>query len=145
MKKIETQIDINASLASVWNIFSDFERYGEWNPFLIEVKGSLVEGSVVKIMARFSDGSLKVAEPTVEQVVLGESACFVAKKSFLFTGKHYFVFEKISNGHTRFIHGEYFSGLLPLLFWNKIERSLTASFVEMNRALKEYVEKTVKI
>lgn len=141
MKIIETQIDIKASIADVWNLFADFEGYSKWNPFLIEAKGSLVEGSVMKITARFANGNVRTATPVVDKVVLGKSACFIAKKSFLFTGRHYFIFEPISIGHTRFIHGEYFSGLLPLLFWNKIERSLTVSFIEMNKALKLQAEK----
>lgn len=141
MKEISTQIDIEAPLAEVWNLFSNFEKYGDWNPFLLEVKGNLVEGNIIKIKARFNDGSVRDAEPKVEKVVLGKSACFVAKKGVLFTGKHYFIFEELSGTSTRFVHGETFYGLLPLLFWRKIERSLTASFIEMNNALKREAEK----
>lgn len=142
MKEIKTQIDIEAPLTEVWNLFSNFEKYGDWNPFLLEVKGNLIEGSVIKIKARFNDGNVRNAEPKVEKVVLGRSACFVAKKGVLFTGRHYFIFEELSNASTRFIHGEIFYGLLPLLFWHKMERSLTASFIEMNNALKREAEKT---
>lgn len=141
MKEIRTKIDIEAPLTEVWSLFSNFEKYGDWNPFLLEVKGSLIEGRVIKIKARFNDGSLRDAEPKVDKVVLGESACFVAKKGILFTGRHYFIFEELSGTSTRFIHGETFYGLLPLLFWHKMERSLTASFIGMNKALKREAEK----
>lgn len=142
MKEIKTQIDIEAPLTEVWSLFSNFEKYGDWNPFLLEVKGNFIEGSVIKIKARFNDGNVRNAEPKVEKVVLGRSACFVAKKGVLFTGRHYFIFEELSNASTRFIHGEIFYGLLPLLFWHRMERSLTASFIEMNNALKREAEKT---
>lgn len=82
MKEIRTKIDIEAPLTEVWSLFSNCEKYGDWNPFLLEVKGSLIEVSVIKIKARFNDGSLRDAEPKVDKVVLGESACFVAKKGF---------------------------------------------------------------
>lgn len=142
MKKIETQIDIETPLVEVWNLFSDFEKYNEWNPFLIEVKGSLIEGSIIKISARFNDGNIRMAEPKVEKVIFGKEVYFLAKKRFLFTGRHYFIFEAISNTRTRFIHGECFSGLLPLLLWHKIEPSFTVSFGEMNQALKARAENT---
>lgn len=136
MKKIETQIDIEATLNDLWDIFSDFKHYSEWNPFLIDVRGVLVEGSSVKIKARFSSGKIRGAEPKVEKLVWGKEVCFLARKGLLFTGRHYFIFEQISPVKTRLTHGEFFSGLLPFILWHKMEPTIRASFIEMNHALK---------
>jgi uncharacterized membrane protein len=72
MKKIETHIQIEAPLDSVWGIFSDFEKYNEWNPFLIEVHGALNEGESLKIKVVLSNGKAKFAEPKVERVIYGK-------------------------------------------------------------------------
>lgn len=143
MKKITTQIHINAPLEKVWNIFSDVKKYGEWNPFLIEVQGDMNEGKFLKIKVALSNGKIRIAEPKVDKLIYGREICFLAKKSFLFTGKHYFIFEAVSSGETRVIHGEIFSGILPFLLWHKIEKVFTASFEEMNKALKLRAEKHV--
>ncbi len=141
MKEIKTQIHIEAPLDKVWDIFSDFKKYGEWNPFLAEVLGTLNEGESLKIKVVLSNGKIRIAEPKVEKVIYGKEVCFLAKSGFLFTGKHYFVFEAISATKTRVIHGELFSGILPFLVWHKIEKVFTASFEEMNKALKLIAEK----
>lgn len=141
MKKIETQIKIEAPLEHVWGVFSDFKRYGDWNPFLIEVQGTLNEGEFLKIKVALSNGKVRLAEPKVKKVIHGKEVRFLAKRGFLFTGEHYFIFEEISTVETHVIHGEIFSGVLPFLLWHKIEKVFTASFEEMNKALKLVAEK----
>ncbi len=136
MKKIETHIQIEASLDSVWGIFSDFERYNEWNPFLIEVHGALKEGEFLNIKVVLSNGKAQLVEPKVERVVSGKEVYFLAKSGFLFTGQHYFIFEAISPTATRVTHGEIFSGVIPFFLWHKIKKVFIASFEQMNGALK---------
>ena len=33
-KMVYTEIRINASIDKVWNVFTEFEKYPEWNPFI---------------------------------------------------------------------------------------------------------------
>jgi hypothetical protein len=141
MKKIETQIQIETSVENVWSIFSDFTQYHEWNPFLREVQGALKEGECLKIKVALSNGKVKFAEPKIEKITRGKEIWFLTKKRFLFTGKHYFIFEAISPSKTRVIHGEIFSGILPFFLWHRIKKVFSASFEEMNKALKLRAEK----
>lgn len=143
MSKIETHIDINAPVGKVWGVFSDVDSHKEWNPFLTSIQGVLKEGNKVKIVAKISEGNIKIAEPIVTTLIEEKEAVFVASKRFLFRGEHYFKFESLSPSKTRFIHGEVFSGLLPKLFWNKIQYSFTKAFNKMNEALKAHVESEV--
>lgn len=136
MKKIETKIQINAPLDRVWSIFSNFEQYSAWNPFLVEVQGALIEGKTVKIKVALSNGKTRIANPKVEKLIYGKEVSFLAKSGFLFTGRHYFIFEPISPSETHVIHGEIFSGILPLLLWHRIEKVFSTSFEKMNSALK---------
>lgn len=39
MPTVSTSIEIAAPPAAVWEVFSDFDRYPEWNPFMIKMTG----------------------------------------------------------------------------------------------------------
>lgn len=136
MRKIETKIQINAPLERVWSIFSNFEQYSAWNPFLVEVQGALIEGKTVTIKVALSNGKIRIANPKVEKVIYGKEVTFLAKNGFLFTGQHYFIFEPVSPSETQVTHGEIFSGILPFFLWHRLEDVFTTSFEKMNSALK---------
>lgn len=52
---IERTLEINAPVAVVWEVLTDFPRYGEWNPFVVECQSTLKPGEAfdmrVKLMA----------------------------------------------------------------------------------------------
>lgn len=52
---IERTLEINAPVATVWEVLTDFPRYGEWNPFVVECRSTLEPGAAmdmrVKLMA----------------------------------------------------------------------------------------------
>jgi hypothetical protein len=52
MKEIYTKIHINASPSIVWNILTDFDNYGEWNPFIKEISGVQQVGSELQIFIK---------------------------------------------------------------------------------------------
>ena len=39
MPSISTKVRIHASPRRVWDVLMDFEKYPEWNPFVIEISG----------------------------------------------------------------------------------------------------------
>ena len=44
MKRLHTEIQVEANPAEVWAVLTDFEHYPDWNPFLVEVTGVPEEG-----------------------------------------------------------------------------------------------------
>jgi uncharacterized protein YndB with AHSA1/START domain len=56
MFTIEKNFEINAPAEVVWEVITDFSKYGEWNPFIREAKVDLRPGGTidmqVKLMAR---------------------------------------------------------------------------------------------
>ena len=42
--KISTSIQIPATPETIWNILTDFESYGDWNPFITSIKGNPAKG-----------------------------------------------------------------------------------------------------
>ena len=49
MPRFDSRIRIRASAARVWDVLSDFGRYGEWNPLFPSAEGSLADGSPVRL------------------------------------------------------------------------------------------------
>lgn len=41
MRKVHTQIDIDAPVTKVWELITDLEGYAEWNPFVVMGKGPI--------------------------------------------------------------------------------------------------------
>ncbi len=44
---IDETIEIDAPAAKVWEVLTDFERYGEWNTFCYEASSTLEPGSTI--------------------------------------------------------------------------------------------------
>ncbi len=142
MKKIETEILIEASPQTVWEVLMDFSRYPEWNPFIRSISGSAKEGEMlqVRIVPPGSRGM------EFKPRVLKQDPCFEFrwKGKFLipglFDGEHYFRLLSVSGHSTRLIHGEVFNGiLLPLLKYSL--QKTEQGFQMMNLALKMRIEK----
>ncbi len=52
MQEIYTEIRINASPSIVWDIITDFDNYGKWNPFIKEISGIPKEGSEIHVFIK---------------------------------------------------------------------------------------------
>ncbi|MFI6041357.1 SRPBCC family protein [Nocardia sp. NPDC051321] len=47
---IDATVDIDAPADLVWQVLTDFPRYGEWNPFVSECSSSLVPGEPIDML-----------------------------------------------------------------------------------------------
>ncbi|MCZ1008983.1 SRPBCC family protein [Streptomyces lydicus] len=43
----ETAVGIEAPSDKVWDVIVDFDRYGEWNPFILEARGKAAAGQTL--------------------------------------------------------------------------------------------------
>jgi len=50
----ECKIQIDAPPEYVWKVLVDFERYGEWNPFLTKVEGKAEIGAEIALYVKLS-------------------------------------------------------------------------------------------
>lgn len=141
MKTLETEIIINASAEKVWNILTDFEKFPEWNPFILSIEGKPEVGTPVKAVLKNGNGT-SVFKPKV--LVVEKNKAFEWLGSLpipgIFNGQHHFRIEKISDQQVKFVHGEQFSGLLAGLIMNKIGEGTRKGFIKMNEALKKRAE-----
>lgn len=55
-------VTIEAPVATVWQVLTDFDRYGEWNPFTAHVKAELTVGARVDMRVTMGAFRLKQTE-----------------------------------------------------------------------------------
>jgi len=125
----------------VWAILTDFAHMPSWNPFIRSVSREATNGARPSILVsppgkramRFTPIVLSV-RPNRE--LRWQGRLFVKK---LFDGERYFLLEPRNERATRFVQGEYFSGLLvgPL---SGVLPATRMGFEAMNVALKQLAE-----
>ncbi len=143
MKEIKTELEIAAVPEKVWDVLVDFERYGEWNPFIVEIRATLRPGAPVDFVGRLAGRKVPIAARMVEAEKprtfwwRGPRSAALGK---LFTGEHYFEMHPVGADRTRFVHGERFRGWLIPALAGLLDRRLVPAYDAMNRALKRRVE-----
>jgi len=142
MCEIKTEIIINASQQTAWEVLTNFNAYRSWSTFIDNVSGEAKEGGQVKVTITpigqksmdFSS-TLLVVKPHNEL-----RWCGVLLHPWLFRGEHYFILQQ-EEDKTRFIHGEKFTGILPpILKLFKFIENTKQGFEAFNLAFKKRVE-----
>lgn len=142
MKEIRTEIIIKSNVGKVWDFFTDFSHYSEWNPFIYSISGNVSVNHNIKIRLTPPDAKPITFKPKV--------ITFIPKKELrwfghfivpgLFDGEHIFEFIENKDGTTTFIQREIFSGILVPLFKNMLDNNTKRGFELMNNKLKEKCE-----
>ena len=136
MQELRTEIEIDATPERVWQVLTDFERYPEWNPFMVSVEGVAREGERLKS---------RIGSMTFRPVVLAVDAPRELRwrgrllLPGVFDGAHRFQIEPLGAERVRFVQSERFEGLLALLM-TLIGKSTRRGFEAMNAALKQRAE-----
>jgi hypothetical protein len=138
VKEIRSEIDIRASAERVWAILTDFQKYGEWNPFINHVSGDPKLGEKIRIGVRTPSGKERSYEPMITRFEVGRELRWLGK-SFLLSGEHVFVLEPRSES-LRLVQSEMFTGLLSSFFGKETENDILGGFRQMNEALKHRAE-----
>jgi len=143
MKKLFSEIKIDASPTEVWNVLTDFKKYPQWNPFIRKIQGDPKEGQKLKVIMHQPDSNMIVSKPTVLKVKPKHELRWLDKWgiSGLFDGEHIFKIQDRGEAGVWFIQEEHFKGLLVPLLSNRLDKKTLPGFNKMNHALKKIVEK----
>jgi hypothetical protein len=141
MREIRTKIDIKASPEEVWNVLMDFDAYPEWNPFVVSIDGSGIEGEKLVAELQLEGKKPMKISPTVQENDAPYRFSWLGSmgSAVVFAGHHQFELEAIDEG-TRFHHYEEFSGALAPIVLRMVQKPTTRGFDKMNRALRSRVE-----
>jgi hypothetical protein len=144
MLQIVTEIEIDATPEKIWAELMGFAFYPDWNPFIRRIKGTPAVGEQLTVRIEPPEGSGMTFRPRV--LVVDESRELRWKGKLLipglFDGEHFFTLQPIHPDRTKFVHGEFFSGLLVPLFTAQLRGPTKRGFELMNAALKAKVEAT---
>ncbi len=140
-QSIRTEIIINASKEKVWEVLTDFDKYSQWNPFIIDIQGKAVAGGRLR-NTMLNGNSKMVFKPQVLRVEEYYYFDWLGNLMFkgLFEGHHRFEIEELSPNQVKLNHGESFSGILSGIILKKIGDDTRQSFIKMNQALKQVAE-----
>jgi hypothetical protein len=140
--EIRTEIEIGGGPSRVWEVLSDFSHYPDWNPFILELQGSVYQGATITYRFEFPPG---IRIWTAAEILRFEqerelrwTAHFLTPMAF--NGEHYFVIMPTSGGGAIFRHGEIFTGLLLPLVQPILRKYGPRIYEALNRALKQRVE-----
>jgi len=144
MKKIETEILINATPEQVWAVLTDFESFPDWNPFIRSIKGKKKVGETLEVDIQPPGGKGMTFRPEVLKFDAGREFRWKGKLLFpgVFDGEHYFILEKKSGNQTLLTHGELFSGFLVGMLGGLLSKTADG-FRSMNEAIKTRCEQLV--
>ena len=140
-KEIREEIIINASAEEVCSVLTDLKSWKDWNPFIINSEGEVVEGRRIINSMKNGDKTY-VFKPKVLTVNENQEFTWLGRLFMpgIFDGRHSYYLEEIETGKVRLIQHETFSGILSGMILNKIEEETAANFKSMNEALKQRVE-----
>lgn len=142
MQHIATAIDIGAPVRRVWSILMDFASYPAWNPFVRRLLGRPEPGSALSVTLQLPGRAMDI-KPTVLLQKPGQEFRWKGRLFVpgLFDGEHCFVLSATGESATRFVHEEFFTGLLvPLVMRGELKAGTIAGFEAMNKALKSRAE-----
>ncbi len=138
-KPIRTTVNIDAPPATVWAILVDFERYPEWNPYHISLRGEAYEGATLQLRILRPDGKVVEIDPTIKRLDPETEFTWGEGVWGVFKGRHAFLLEDNGRGGTRLYQLEDFDGL-GVLFADLPRGVLTEGYHKVNVALKERAE-----
>ena len=65
---IEKTLDIKAPPEVVWEVLTDFPKYGEWNPFVVQASSSLKPGEAMDMKVKLLGPAQRQVEWMIETV-----------------------------------------------------------------------------
>lgn len=141
-RTVETSVDIDAPPQVVWAVLTDFPRYGEWNPFILEISGRLRRRARLDLRIAQPGAPPVRVQPRVVRVAAQEELRWKGKVLVqgILDGEHWFRLEPLPGGRTRFHHGEAFDGILLQMFGRPFLSATRTGFEKMNAALKAHAE-----
>lgn len=141
MFALDHELEIDAPADTVWAVLTDFDAYGEWNPFVPEVRCDLRVGGAIEMQVKLRDKP-QFQREWISELEPGRTFGYRMKPIPLgaLRSHRWHRIASVDAGHCRYhshfeIHG-WLEGLILRLFKPAFERG----FGEMSTALKARAE-----
>lgn len=140
--EIRTEVLIKATPQKIWKLFSHFENYPNWNPFITSLTGEVLAGKRIEVKIEPPESRGMTFKPKVLSRIENQELSWLGRLFVpgLFDGKHIFELRDQGNSTTLFIQREQFKGLLVPLLKKQLENNTRRGFEAMNNILKTLAE-----
>lgn len=144
MAVYRTTFEVHASAERVWEVLTDFARYGEWNPSVPSISGELEVGSTVSLTLGMPGRPSPKVKAKLVDVEPGRRLTWRGNVGTekIFAGERQFIIEPESDGTVRFTHVEDISGVLFPVFRVVMGDALQKHHDGFNTAIKARAEGT---
>jgi hypothetical protein len=145
--QLTSYVDIDAAPERVWQVLMDLPAYPEWNPFVTRAEGEFAVGARVVFTGPPAGALLRVRFPaTVLELVPDRRLAFRVRLMKLglpglLDVQQTMTLDPRDDGRVRLWEEARFSGALVPLLTRSLNREHTPSFLAMNAAFKERVER----
>lgn len=141
-KLIYSEITIKASPEKVWQEFTNFENYPDWNPFIKSLKGKPIVGNKIEVLLAPPEKKGMTFKPKVLVFDSTFQLRWIGKLFIkgIFDGEHTFLIKDNKDGTTTFIQFERFRGILIPFLKKMLNENTLKGFNQMNDALKKRCE-----
>lgn len=141
-KEVRADVFIDAPIAQVWRVVTDLRAYPQWNPYMRLVNGRLSPGEKLMIVLQPVGARASIIHPTVVSVVPNQLMSWRERLVLpgIFDGYYTLRLEALSPTQTRVFQHETYSGLIVLPSQRWLETSVQSGMIQMNAALKYYIE-----
>lgn len=140
--KIHTEIVIDASPQTVWDVLTDTGNYSDWAAFMVDIKGKISDGAQITVVFQINPAKEKLTtiDHTIK-VVDGETFYWAEKGPGGIRDNHHFRVEPSGEGKTLFVQSDEIMGGLTLLMGGRLAKMYKEGYQAFNRGLKAEAER----
>ena len=134
-------IRINAPIDVVWNVLTDVERYGQWNPFTPQARTDFTIGSLVHLRVRMGLETMNITETLCayeKPRLIGWHKAFGARW-LLFAVREQHL-ESLSESSCRYHNTDRLTGVLAPIVFLCFGGYMRRGFRDVAEGLKRYAE-----
>ena len=135
------RIRINAPTAVVWDVLTEVENYGEWNPFTPQARTDLKMGSAVHMRVRMGPTNMKITETVCayeQPRLIAWNKAFGARRLLLAVREQHL--EPLGESSCCYHNTERLSGVLAPFVFLCFGAYMRRGFSDVGVGLKRYAE-----
>ena len=139
---IEEALDVVAPPDVVWGVITDFDRYGEWNPFVVACRSTLVVGAPIVMRVRLVPWLVQPQRETVFEHESGRRFCYGVDGGAMgaIASRRCHEVTSSADGHARYASRFALSGWLAPLVRILLQRRLEQGFHAMTVGIRDRAE-----
>jgi hypothetical protein len=138
--RVEYRVGIKATSDAIWEVLSDLEGWGTWNPIHPRASGKIGIGQPLSVRETIPGLTERDFNATVVEWVPRQQLIWAEKRGVMSRSVRYFEIEELEPGSCIFAIGEIFEGFLGEQEGKRTRRVRRAAFEQLAEALRAKVD-----